>query len=202
MQTARLVVFVPNSVAHQIVGFHGDLRAEVDPVAGAENSISRALQQVRQPRGQPDARREILAIRCGDGVHMAQHRRVRQCRIIEIQQIPAILAERREVFVAQSRGYADARSNAPIVLHVARVAVLAQVSLSGSDAPLGLIRKAQQKVGERVAGVIRIRWILRVGSVENEVATREQALQVCHGEVRELETGLPGVATHCARKAG
>jgi len=45
----------------------------------------------------------------------------------------------------------------------------------------------QQKIGERIPGLVRIRGIVRVSAVENEIAPHKQALQIRHGEVRELK---------------
>src|SRR6185437_15580834 len=184
-----------DAVAKKIVAFDGDLRAVVNAVARAEHGLAGAGEQMWQSRGQADTRGEVDAIRLNGRVYAFEERICGNRRVIEIQKIAAILRERRHVLVTQARAQAYARSDAPFVLRICSIAVLPEIGLRGSNIPLRLGWKPKQKIAEGVASGVRISRILRIHTVENVLASDVLALQIGHGEVRELKASLPGVAS-------
>src|SRR5215467_12904798 len=115
---------------------------------------------MRQSGRQPNAWCKIFPIWRRYRVHVAQRGRIRQSRIIQIQEIPAVLAKRREVLIAEPSGYADPWSDPPIVLNVSCVAILTEISLGRSHLALRLVRKAKQEIGKGIAGRVRVRRVL------------------------------------------
>src|SRR5258708_6153266 len=94
LQAVRFVELVGYPVAQQVVGLDGDFRTVVDTVAYAKHGF------IWQPRREPDPRSEVVVIRFQTSAHAPQHGSMWQRRVIQVEEIPAILAERCEVFVA------------------------------------------------------------------------------------------------------
>jgi hypothetical protein len=191
------VQLIEQMIQHQVVRLDRDLGAEVDSIARAQN---RAACLGKLPR-QAHPGREVVALRLHTRAHADEPGRLRQSGVIQVEQVVAFFGERRGILIAHAEVHGEARHDAPIVLRVTGPDVLSQVRLSRTGGALRGLRKAQQKIGERIArsrpGTVHAREHagVRVG------AASEIALQIVHLEVEPLAAEFQRVAAALEREA-
>ena len=126
-------------------------------------------------------------------VHAAQHRRTGELRIVEVEQVAALLSERRKIFPAQAGVQRQARRNAIVIVDVQRRTIAAQICLSVAGEAQRRLRKSKQEVTERVPGIVRRSGIRGERSRVLILSARKLALQVIQLEVDPLHASLHGM---------